>query len=140
VLRKAMDNYKRFLYGRYGQDSLNRFISSLALVFCVLSFFIRLNFIYIIVLILFALSLFRSLSKNHTARRRENQAYAKAAKPVKRFFKYWTVRIKSQKTHRVYTCGQCSSILRIPKSAGGGKFEIKCPKCGASSTRRLSGG
>ena len=139
MLRKAMDSYRRFLYGRYGQDGLNRFISVLALVFCVLSFFIRSNIVYICIFALFALSLFRSLSKKHAARRRENQAYEKAARPAKRFFKYWFVRIKSQKTHRVYRCDQCSSILRIPKSAGGGKFEIKCPKCGQTSTRRLGG-
>ena len=137
VFRKVMDKYKRFLYGRYGQDKLNRFISYTAIALCALSFIVRSTLISVAVLILFAFSLFRSFSKNFAARRRENQIYEKAAKPVAHFFKYWYIRIKSQKTHRVYTCGKCHSILRVPKTAGGGKLEIICPKCGDSFTRRI---
>ena len=128
------------MYGRYGQDGLNRFISYLAIFLCILSFFVNSSIIYFSVLGLFVLSLFRSLSKNFARRRQENQLYEKAAKPVKRSFKYCVIRIKSRKTHRVFTCGKCHSILRIPKSAGnGGKVEIKCPKCGGAFTRYIGG-
>ena len=140
MFRKAIEKYRQFLYGRYGQDNLNRFISILALVLCVFSFFIGSIYLYVFILILFALSLFRSFSKNFAKRRRENQIYLNASKPVKRFFRYWRVRLKSQKTHRVYTCEKCHSILRVPKAAGSGKLEIKCPKCGESFTRRIGGG
>lgn len=137
--RKMADGYRRFLYGRYGQDALNRFISVLALALCLISFFVKSSVLYIIILILFALSMFRSLSKSFAKRRIENQMYEMAAKPVKRYFRFWSVRLKSGKTHRVFTCASCGSILRIPKDAARGKIEIKCPKCGASFTKRIEG-
>ena len=132
AFRKLAEKYKKFLYGRYGHDKLNRFIYFISLALCILSFFIRSNIIYLSVLILFLISLYRSLSKDFKKRRRENQIYEKAAKPVRRFFKYWIIRFKSQKTHRVFMCEKCHSILRVPKDAKRGKIEIKCPKCNAS--------
>ena len=136
AFRGFLDKYKRFLYGRYGQDGLNRFISFFALALCVLSFIIRSPYISATIFALLIITVFRSFSKNFARRRRENQVYEKAAKPVKRVFKYWFVRLKSRKTHRVYTCRDCHSILRVPKSAPQGKIEIKCPKCGVMSIRR----
>ena len=136
AFRKLADKYRRFLYGRYGHDSLNRFIYFFSIALCILSFFVRSNFFFIAILMLFAITLYRSLSKNFAKRRRENQLFEKAAKPVKRHFKYWYIRFTSKKTHRVFTCVKCKSILRIPKAAGHGKIEIKCPKCGASFISR----
>jgi len=125
-----IDRYKHFLYGRYGQDGLNRFISCLAIALCIISFIVRSTYLTVAILILFALSLYRSFSKKFARRRQENQLYEKAAKPVKRYVKYWFIRIKTHKTHRVYTCRKCHSILRVPKSAPRDRIEIKCPKCG----------
>ena len=137
LLRGALFKYRQFLYGRYGQDRLNRFISYLALALCAISFIIRTPILSISIFALFGLSLFRSMSKNHNRRRRENQIYETASRPAKRFFKYWFVRIKSRKTHMIYTCGKCRSILRVPKDAPQGRLEIRCPKCGDSFTRRV---
>ena len=135
AFRKIADKYKKFLYGRYGHDKLNRFIYFLSIILCILSFVVRSNFLYLSILLLFIISLYRSLSKNFKKRRRENQIYEKAAKPVRRFFKYWFIRIKSHKTHQVFSCEKCHSILRIPKAAGRGKVAITCPKCGVSFVR-----
>ena len=134
--RGALGKFRQFFYGRYGQDGLNRFISCLALILCAISFIVRSPYITLAILALLAISIMRSLSKNHVRRRRENQVYEKIARPAKRFFKYWFIRIKCRKTHRVYSCGSCHSILRIPKSAPRGTIEIKCTKCGGIFTRR----
>lgn len=138
--KKVSLKLKQFMYGRYGTDSLNRFISVLALALCFLSFIIRIAPLPYIVLGLLAISLFRSLSKNHVRRRRENSLYENAAKPVRRISKYWITRIKLSKTHKVYSCEKCHGILRVPKNAGRGgklKIEIKCPKCGTAFIRRI---
>ena len=137
MFRKITEKYGKLLYGRYGQDGLNRFISLLAIAICLLSFLVRSMAITVSVLVLLAISLFRSFSKNFKARKKENEMYEKAAKPVKRLAKYWFIRLKSHKTHRVDTCEKCQSILRVPKAAGGGKIAIKCPKCGDSFVRRI---
>jgi len=134
--RGFSDKYKRFLYGRYGQDGLNRFISCVAFILCIISFIIRSGYLTAAIFALLAITIFRSLSKKHADRMRENQIYEKAAKPVKRKIKYWYVRLKSGKTHRVYTCRECHSILRVPKDAPAGKLEVKCPKCRGVSVRR----
>jgi DNA-directed RNA polymerase subunit RPC12/RpoP len=117
-----------------------------------MSFIVKSLIITLFIVFLFLLTIFRSHSKNFARRRRENQLYEQAAKPVKRFFKYWFTRIKSHKTHRIYVCTKCGGFLRVPKSAWaynpseggqrGGRvkrLEIKCPKCGASFSQRLSG-
>jgi len=139
-IRNFINKFQKFMYGRYGQDSLNRFLSFVSLALCVLSFFIHSVVIVVAILTVFVLIFFRTFSKNFTRRRRENQIYTQAAKPVMRFFKYWFTRIKLHKTHFVYSCAECGSILRVPRSAGYGKIEIKCPKCHASFTKRISGG
>jgi DNA-directed RNA polymerase subunit RPC12/RpoP len=153
-----MEKYRRFLYCRYGHDKLNRFISFAALGLCAISFFARSLILTVAIFALLIISAFRSLSKNHARRMLENRMYERAARPVKRFFRYWHARIKTHKTHRIYTCAKCRSILRIPKESRdnknarvprdarstresrdaegrrGGKpaprLEIKCPKCG----------
>ena len=131
--------YQRFMYGRYGQDNLNRFISFFALFLCVLSFFIRSLILTAAILILLVISFYRTLSKNHARRRAENQFYLRTSRPVKNYFKYLAVRVKSRKTHYVYSCAGCGGVLRVPKSAPPGKIEVKCPKCGATSARRITG-
>lgn len=130
--------YQRFMYGRYGNDNLNRFISFFALFLCAISLFVKSSVLPFAILALLAFSFYRSFSKKHEQRRRENQAYLRASKPVKNYFKYWVVRIKSRKSHYVYTCAKCKGILRVPKSASPGKIEVKCPKCGASFARHIA--
>jgi len=118
MFQRIMEKYRRFLYGRYGHDSLNRFISVVALVLCALSFLIRSTLFPLTVFILLFISLFRQLSKNHARRARENQIYERAAKPVKKYLKFQYTRFKLRNTHKVFTCAKCHSILRVPKNAG----------------------
>lgn len=136
IFKGARERLGKFFYGRYGQDNLNRFVAGLALVLCVISFFVRSPFITVVIFALFIISILRSVSKNFARRRREDQIYEKAVRPVKRYLKYWVMRIKMRKTHYIYSCKDCHSILRVPKSAPNGKLKIKCPKCGVTFTRR----
>ena len=135
IFKGAQEKFRRFLTGRYGQDGLTRFITGFALLLCVVSFFVRSPFITVAIFALLIITILRTLSKNFTRRRRENQIFEQAVKPVKRYLKYWFIRIKSRKTHFIYSCKECHSILRLPKTAPGGKLKIKCPKCGATFTR-----
>jgi len=151
--RRLTENYRRFLYGRYGHDNLNRFISFAALALCVFSFIFRSSVFPISVLAMLLITIYRSLSKNVARRRRENEFYLRASKPVKHFFKYWLARVKMRKTHSVFTCEKCNSILRVPRSAGAAsstyrdkraaanhpaaRLEIICPKCNARFKRRV---
>ena len=72
-----------FMQGRYGNDEFNRFLSIAALVFIIASFFGRfwapLLYFYIAGLLILIFEIYRSLSKNYTARERERNAYLKIA-------------------------------------------------------------
>ena len=134
----------RFMYGRYGADELYNFISVLVLVLLalewILSFIIGGNpvgsaiLFFIITFNLFLLiwSVFRCFSKNIEKRRRENAAYFKARRALKRFFSFNT----SKKSKRgpgdsmVYIyrdCTKCGNTLRLPYKAG--KNAVRCPRC-----------
>lgn len=116
----------KFMYGRYGNDSLNRFLLVLTIVFWVLSLFTT-NYFYIIGVLLLVLMYFRMLSKNIYKRADENKVYLKYEYKVKGFFGRIKRDMKQRRTHHIYKCPSCKQKIRIPR--GKGKIEVTCPKC-----------
>lgn len=115
------------MYGRNGVDGL---CIALTVVGCVIhlatSFAVSMPYLRLISLIPFGLAIFRVLSKNIPARRKENDAFIKFWIPVKNKF----IQKKRQfddKDHKYYKCPGCSHVLRVPR--GRGKIEISCPYC-----------
>ena len=111
---------RRFMYGRYGTDALNRFLSVVALVLMVVSVIVGWTPIYLLAVAIVAFSLFRSFSRNTWKRQRENQVYLQAFSRIK-------TRHRQRKTHCFFTCKSCRTTLRVPK--GRGRMIITCPKC-----------
>ena len=70
-----MQWFRRFMYGRYGTDSLNRFLSIVSLIFLLLSMVTRWPAFYLLAMLLMLCTLFRSFSRNAWKRGRENQIY-----------------------------------------------------------------
>ena len=74
-----MENIRRkinqFMQGRYGVDDLNRVLMYLSLVLIVLTLFIHHRALSVITAISLVLLYFRMLSRNITARYRENQLF-----------------------------------------------------------------
>lgn len=141
---KFREKLYRFMYGRYGTDDLYTF--SLILFFIlwaaellVTSFMpegwaqaiVSLSFSTAITALLIW-SVFRVFSRNVYKRRRENQAYLKALRAVKRFFTGNTSR-KSKSGNRdgadliFRDCTKCGATLRLPRRAG--RHRVKCPRC-----------
>lgn len=116
----------RFMYGRYGNDSLNRFLLILTVVFFILSLFTT-QYFYLFGIIALIITYFRMLSKNVYKRAAENQIYLKYEYKVKGFFGCFKRDMKQRKTHHIYKCPSCSQKIRIPR--GKGKIEVTCPKC-----------
>lgn len=118
---------ERLMYGRYGQDNLNRFLSIVALVLCFLSLFVQWQALYWITLVILGVTLFRMFSRNGAARSKENLAFlriqTKVLLPFRRAKKHFTQR----KTHRFFFCPNCKQEVRVPK--GKGNITITCPKC-----------
>ena len=136
-MRSFRDRIYRFMQGRYGSDELNRFMNIAALVLIILSFFGRLwrplFYLYIPGLILVILEIFRMLSKNHSARLKELNAYRRAKNKVLSFFRLGKRRLK-EKDYAFYKCPGCGVSVRVPR--GKGTIEITCPRCRTKFVKR----
>ena len=125
---KFTNKLARFFYGRYGNDTLNKVLTGIYLVwlitFSILNIFIRtLAFTLIgwgLTLILFIWILFRTMSRNIYARRRENDKFCG-------FFRLKRNKFRDRKTHVYRKCKKCKAVLRLPKAKG--KHFVNCPKC-----------
>jgi len=134
-----------FMYGRYGQDNLNRFLSIAALILMVVSIFAKITILNSLALVLMILSLFRMFSKNISKRSRENSGYLRIKWKITswysirkgKFTKWKTLKKRKfdeRKTHCYYKCHSCHVQLRVPK--GRGDITITCPKCHASFKKK----
>ena len=127
-----------FMYGRYGNDQLNRALSVLILLLLIVSFFFGFSetgstarsFLLVIVLALLLYTYFRMLSKNLSARRAEN---AKFLAKTARLRDWWQLRRdmwNQRKEYKFFKCPSCKAVMRVPK--GKGKIRIICKKCGTA--------
>lgn len=116
----------RFMMGRYGNDSLNRFLMILAMVFFVLSLF-RIPYVYMLGLICLIYAYFRMLSRNTYKRSMENNWYMQKSYKIRQWFATLKRDMQTRKTHHIYRCPSCRQKIRIPR--GKGRIEIRCPKC-----------
>ena len=141
---KFKEKLYRFMYGRYGNDQLNIFLSVLSLVLVVVDLVfqfvpidaliknIAFGVILAAIIAIFAVTTWRTLSKNIYKRRRENERFLSFSRFIKRIFTFNTS--TKTKTHNQDTdvyifrdCTKCSATLRLPRKKGRNK--VKCPKC-----------
>ena len=122
-----MDWLRRMMIGRYGTDQLSLALVVLYMILFFLSYIPYCWFLSWIGLLLFAVILFRTFSRNITKRYHENQVFLRYWLPVKNWFKTIKSRFRDRKTHRYYKCPNCKQKLRVPK--GRGKIKITCPRC-----------
>jgi hypothetical protein len=122
-----VEKLRRFMYGRYGTDNLCIALVIASMVITLTARITGIVWIQIPSYLLLIIALFRMLSKNIEARRRENTVFLKYWNPVKKLFKLSCNRIKDIRTHRYFSCPGCKNSLRVPK--GKGEITITCPVC-----------
>lgn len=141
---------QRFMYGRYGTDSLNKFLLVVALVCIVVGFFWHGYLLRLLTVAVLILIYCRMFSRNFAARGRENQRYLEL---TSRFRKKncargsyrsgtayggscpWNARTQRDKTHKILRCPSCGEKLRVPK--GVGKISITCPHCALKFIKKV---
>lgn len=135
---KFHEKIARFMYGRYGADSLYNalFVCELILLFIgtLLSILGKIEPILAVISILLyfaALGLmifatYRFFSRNIAKRRRENQAWLNFKAKFRRKGK--THLPPDTSDHIFRSCPHCRATLRLPREKG--KHEVKCPRCG----------
>ena len=128
---RIREGFQRFMWGRYGVDQLNLFLLGAAVVVSLLGMILsRLLLIGplaglvtgLLVYGLLGWYIFRVLSKNLDARRRENRRFLSLFRGVR------------DRENRYYQCPRCRQTVRVPR--GRGKIKITCPKCDEKFIRR----
>ena len=126
------ERFQRFMFGRYGQDGLNRFLLVVSLVFYILGLCLgRVRIVGMVFswlgLGLALLTVLRSFSRNGPKRQVENNLYFRQKRKVTTRIARLRNRTQDMKTHKIFRCPSCRQQLRVPK--GKGKLNVTCPHC-----------
>ncbi len=119
--------FMEFMSGRYGADQLSKFMLGVCLVCMVVNMFTRIQWVYVIALVILGVCYYRMFSKNYAKRSAENQKYLNTIWKIKAKFEKTKNRIAQSKDFHIYKCPSCGQKIRIPR--GKGKICITCPKC-----------
>lgn len=132
------DKFTNFMYGRYGIDQLSRFMLITIFVLCILSIFVRIQFLSILIFALIIIMYFRMFSKNIYKRAAENEKYLQFVGKFKdkgfHGASDFAKNAEQRKYYKFFKCPGCSQKIRIPR--GHGKIEIRCPKCNTKFIRK----
>ncbi len=118
---KIKSGLQRFMYGRYGIDTLNKVLLIAALAVCLLGIIIKQPWINILYWVLLVFWIFRAFSRNTTARWKENEKFLGFIKYIKAVF-------TQSREYVVFRCRKCGRIIRVPRRHG--RVEVTCPQCG----------
>ena len=107
------EKIQRFMMGRYGSDTLNKFLFGVTLV--------------LLALLLLVVCYVRMLSRDVQKRYNENVKFLNMKKDFFGFFRREKSYFEQRKTHHIYKCPTCKQKIRVPK--GKGRICITCPSC-----------
>ena len=124
---KFTDKVIRFMYGRNGNDQLNRALFWVYFILLLANIIFKSTVLWILELLLVILYMFRFLSRNIYRRQKENRAFLKIWNKISGYFKLQRNKIRDRKTHVYRKCSHCRATLRLPKKKG--KHTVRCPKC-----------
>lgn len=116
----------QFMSGRYGIDGLFYVLFGVSVSLSVVNCFVRSAVLQTIVYAIIMYAIFRVLSRNTEARRRENQTANKLIMGIKYKLSVHRQR-KADNTHVYKKCPQCRAVLRLPRRKG--KHTTVCPRC-----------
>ena len=128
MFQKIGAAFRRFMYGRYGTDGLNKALLIAAVVLLLLGWLggsylaAWMNVFNLLAYIPLIWSIFRMYSRNIDARRRENAAWQRILNCAR------------DRENRYFRCPKCRQMVRVPR--GKGKISIRCPKCGERFIRK----
>lgn len=125
------ERFRRFMTGRYGVDTLGRFLMLAGMVFLVLYFFLPYPIFFLITIIIIVINYYRMFSRNISQRARENEVFTGF---LSRLTGRTAPRSAADRNYRIFRCPSCRQKVRVPR--GRGRIEITCPKCRTSFIRK----
>lgn len=116
----------QFMSGRYGTDNMTYGLFLCAVLISVINIFVQWAFLQLLVYAVIAYALFRMLSRNIEARRKENNFFNSKINFLKGRIDLYKQQ-KSDKSHIYRKCPSCKAILRLPHKIG--THTTVCPRC-----------
>ena len=135
---RFVETLRRFLYGRYamqGVDRLTKLLAIVGIALSVVNLILGSLALYVIQSVLIFWLIARLLSKNIAARRAENQELIKFEQKFKSSALVFKRRIVERKTHIYKTCPNCKAKLRFSRIKG--VHNARCPKCKKNFTVKV---
>lgn len=129
-----LNRLRAMMYGRYGTDKLNLVLLILGLVLSILGSFFFFPLSYISMLI-YIFVIFRSFSKNISARQKELYTFERLVAKVTGFFGGIRRKISDRKVYKYFRCPNCKQQLRAPKHRG--KIFVTCQRCKTQFTTKV---
>ena len=116
----------QFMSGRYGTDALTNALLIFGAVVSFINIFLRSWIIQLFVYGVIIFAIYRVMSRNHEARRKENRFFNEKLNVFKSKIEIYKNQ-KNDKFHVYRKCPACKVTLRLPKAKG--KHTVVCPKC-----------
>ena len=120
--------FTRFMQGRYGVDSLSRFLSVLLLVFIIVGVFVKIPFSGLITFAILVILYWRMFSRDISKRYQENQKFLEIRDKLLGNLSSFESNLSQLKDYHIYKCPRCNQKIRIPR--GKGHIMVRCPRCG----------
>ena len=126
-MNKIKKIFKRIFANVYGIDNLYFVLFGVALTLILINTLVKHFLLYIPIVLVLIFMIFRALSHNHVARKRENYMFFNFFRKLKSFYKLQKNRWRDRKTHIYKRCPKCHVVVRLEKIKG--KRTAVCPKC-----------
>ena len=128
MLNDLRYRFTKFMQGRYGVDSLSRFLSVILLAVIVIGMFVRIPLSGLISLALLVILYWRMFSRDIPKRYAENQKFLQLRDKFLGNFSNFGSNMSQLKDYHIYKCPRCNQKIRIPR--GKGHIMVRCPRCG----------
>lgn len=127
IMNSLKSKLQRFMWGRYGVDPMYFGLLGLYVLLVLLQALFGWSFLAPLAGFVVVYAFWRTLSKNHMARRRENAVFLKIWNPIKKEMILLRDRFRDRKTTCYRRCKHCHAILKLPHKKG--SHTVVCPKC-----------
>ncbi len=123
-----------FMRGRNGPDKFGVALLCLSVLLKLLSEIFGFGLFSVAAYLVLFYTLYRFLSHNIRARRRENDRFIRYFWPIRQKVRFRIEQIRDIRKYKYFRCPSCHNFLRVPR--GKGKINITCPKCGQRFQRK----